>query len=528
MYYRCYTILNTMDYPTPSPALERLDSQLSQLRQTPLEDKGETLHASGLAGEVYFAYEKLRNAADYSQQHLLLRSAIERFLRRNLPLKLGRKRSPAKDLVIELTNARYIANDNVALSTINQINHFIKEYGNFYLNIVGQFEVHPDTAARWTYQILSVSIERLLQDQRLADTLVGFAFNHYLQSIDPKVFNGIRPEKISVTVFCALQRSLFNSDQATTLSSWVGLTCSSTKNIEDFIKACSDIDNHFDNPQTNKIARLINKHGAPMRALHEMLGREPDINLRDHQLVISELEATILEQYDQNRLRLKQSIKRAIAFIVITKLLVGVLLEIPYDLMFFGQINYTPLAVTFIVPIVYMASAFYGLRQPTVRNTQAVINYAERILYKTDQPIKYSLRSRIRGRKTRTWFNAIYALAIICSLGLVGWILIKAGFHIFHAIIFFSFLSATSLLRFRIMQSARELELVENQSGIFSSIGDFFYLPFIQLGQFLSDKYRQLNLVAFLLDLAIELPLKTTLRTLSNWVDFMRDKREEI
>jgi hypothetical protein len=63
---------------------------------------------------------------------------------------------------------------------------------------------------------------------------------------------------------------------------------------------------------------------------------------------------------------------------------------------------------------------------------------------------------------------------------------------------------------------------------LLSSLRDTFYLPFILVGQWLSRKYGDINLVARFLDLAIELPLKTILRQLRLWIRFLNEKREEL
>jgi hypothetical protein len=57
---------------------------------------------------------------------------------------------------------------------------------------------------------------------------------------------------------------------------------------------------------------------------------------------------------------------------------------------------------------------------------------------------------------------------------------------------------------------------------------DFLSSPFVRLGHWLSDKYSKANIVTFVLDLAIELPLKSSLRFVRQWIGFMRDKQEEL
>lgn len=517
-----------MDSQELSPIARRLYLLLAQAQQKTDQSavSGENLHVSGLASDVYFAYEKLRNAADYSQQHLILRSAIERFLRRNLTLKPGvHPKKLGKDLLIELTNARYFTNDSISLKTLAEVNRFVIEYVHFY-NTVQHTVGHP-VAARWTYQILSVAIERLLEPQYTTDAFIDFAYNHFLQSIDRESFEDLNYNDYRIAVFCATMRALFNSDQATTLSVWISISSKPGHSFDDFIKTCQQVDDWFDVPATNKLGRIINRYGAPQRSIKETLQANPKLDLHNHKKFLMALEETIFSLYNSTHKKLQQSIKRAVIFIFVTKILVGLAIEIPYDLLVIGHIAYIPLAISMLLPVLYMLSANYSIKKPDSRNTQGIVNYVERTLYLTDNPIIYRLRSRV-SRKKRTWFNAVYAIIAIACLAGLGWVLAQTGFHFVHGIIFFMFMSGASLLRFRIIQSVRELEIVDRQQTVFSALADFLYLPFIQLGQFLSDKYRQVNLVAFLLDLAIEMPLKTLLSTLRSWVDFLRDKREEI
>ena len=55
-----------------------------------------------------------------------------------------------------------------------------------------------------------------------------------------------------------------------------------------------------------------------------------------------------------------------------------------------------------------------------------------------------------------------------------------------------------------------------------------FYLPFIVMGQWISSKYARANIVAYVLDVLVELPLKTVLRLVRQWVRFLNEKHEEI
>jgi len=95
------------------------------------------------------------------------------------------------------------------------------------------------------------------------------------------------------------------------------------------------------------------------------------------------------------------------------------------------------------------------------------------------------------------------------------------------AVIFFVFLSTASFLGFRLSTMVRELEVLSSTNTL-SAIRDFFYLPFILVGQWLSSKYARINAVAFVLDIAIELPLKTVLRLIRQWARFINEKHDQL
>jgi hypothetical protein len=110
----------------------------------------------------------------------------------------------------------------------------------------------------------------------------------------------------------------------------------------------------------------------------------------------------------------------------------------------------------------------------------------------------------------------------------MSYILSLLHFSVLQGIIFFIFLSTVSFLGFRLVYMIRELQLVNEQPGILGTLRDFFYLPFIIVGQWVSRKYAKLNVITYLLDIAIELPLKTFLRLLRQWTQFLNEKHDEL
>jgi hypothetical protein len=128
----------------------------------------------------------------------------------------------------------------------------------------------------------------------------------------------------------------------------------------------------------------------------------------------------------------------------------------------------------------------------------------------------------------RHHFNAIYALSALLVFAGATWILVQLGFSWVHIIIFFLFFCAASFLGFRLSRLVRELEVIKERQNGFTFIRDLIYLPFVIVGQWMSEKYSKVNVVAILMDMLIELPLKTILRLVRQWNAFIDDRKDNI
>jgi len=124
-------------------------------------------------------------------------------------------------------------------------------------------------------------------------------------------------------------------------------------------------------------------------------------------------------------------------------------------------------------------------------------------------------------------FNAAYAIMFMIMFAGLSYILYSLEFNIVQGIIFFIFLSTASFLSFRLSRQIQELEVIHTQ-GTLSLLRDILYMPFIYVGQQISYRYSKINLVAIVLDILIELPLKTVLRLIRQWMQFLNAKKDEL
>jgi hypothetical protein len=493
------------------------------------QTEGDKVHVAGIAGKFYAVYERLRNAAEYNEQHLLLRAAIERFLRR-AALSHQPSDKVGYELVVELTEAGYLPNDSVTVAAVAQLNTYIEQYANLAKLLEGTHGVPHEKARRWTLQVLSASLEKILVPNPATDALMDFAYRHYLGAIDRQAFAPASDEDFTGALHVAVQHSLFKSDIATIRFQAIARISQQEYSIADFVMVCTKVDELYQSALANRLVRLINRNCAPLRVLRELIGEEidPAAMVANRSSLLAKARVMAEQQYKQVHARLAKGVTRAIIFVFISKVIVGLAIEVPYDLTTFKAIEPLPLIVNLLFPAAYMATARWGLKLPTAQNTERLASYLDRMLYQTDAKLEYRPQRRVDARNLRMAFDAVYALTFIISFGAAVWILHSLQFTVVHMVIFFIFFSAVSFLRFRLLQSARELELLDHQQGFVSALADFFYTPFVRLGMWLSDKYKKANIITMVMDFAIELPIKSSLRLLRQWVGFMRDKREEM
>jgi len=493
---------------------------------------GDLIHVTDVGGRLYFAYEQLRNAAEYSERHLLLRRATERFLHRNLHLR-GTVQGLGRELVNELTQSRYLQNDTVAYSTVNDIDAIIERY----VKLAGAVSAsHTVPAARltdWIYQPASVEIEHQLVEHAQTDAYIDFTYQHYRDHLYRDAFSDLDDARFEAAVYVAVHRTLFKSDLATIryYAMVSRLNAGKESSLEYFVLLNQTLDDLYQAPVTNRLGRLINRYAAPLRILREvvMATKEPQLVLADRSELMARVTNESNKQYKLLRQRINEGIVRSVVFIFITKVLIGLAIEVPYDLVVAGAIAWVPLTINLLFPPAYMVAIGLGVRTPGRRNTEVIQDYLTQILYATPEPpLSYRVRRRVASSTLTGVFNFVYGVTFLISFGILITILDSLGYNPINGTIFFVFISVVSFFGFRLLESARELEMVESRKSLLSVLLDFFYTPFIRVGQWLSDKYSRLNLVTFFLDMAIELPLKSSLRILQQWVGFIRDKQEEL
>jgi hypothetical protein len=471
-------------------------------------------------------YEQLRNAAENTEENLLLNRAIRRFAKRTL---FRNKKIPddlGHELIVELVQASYFQNRSIGSETAVRINHIFKTYMSSYDDL-RKAHVDGKKAKSWTLTYISLEIENLLSPHSGQQAIINMAYQHFLKAIDKQYFSESADiNSFESCLYIALCQALLKSDIDVVRYQLFVLNKFDPKDTDNFINFNSQVDRLYIADLTIRLKYIVNRYGAAFRVLKTLIDNRPDVPeiLNNQKIFMDQYRAQINSDYFSLKRRLTRGLIKSIIFLVITKAIIGIAIEVPYDLATKGHVSIFPLIVNLLFPPIYMISLKLSLRSPTQLNSEAIYNYMDTLLYGNgDLPVKLPNK----GRKSRAK-QLLYTLLFLIPVSITVYILQRIGFNLVQMAIFLTFFSTASFLGFRLSVLVRELELTTTQTGLIGSLIDSFYLPFIIVGQWISKKYSKVNLIAQFLDYAIELPLKASLSSIRKSIRFLNEKRDKL
>lgn len=490
----------------------------------------EKVNIVGAGGAVTAAYEQLRNAAENTEEHLLLQNAIRRFYKQLFVTRDERLVAESgNELAIELTLAGYLPNNSLVREQLDSISALAVEHYRGYEVLQKRRGVNPDTSTGWLLDTLSVGVAQVLAPNEQDTVFVDFAYRYFEKSIagDAKLQESLDADGQAALLYAAVHKALLKSDTATIRAGLMLRYNVGINESERYIAYNQHIDRLLAASGADKLYRTVDRQGAPMRIIRRMIEDKPDFLqlLPKRNVFLDAFEQQVGKEYRDIAARVNRAIVRSVIFLIITKFIVGIAVEVPYDLWAHGSIVWLPLIVNLLFPPIYMVMLRLTLTMPGYANTVALTDRVDVMLY--GERISLA-KSRVSSRNYGQVFSALYIISSLAVFAAVMWLLLMLGFSLVHIGIFLVFLSAASFLGFRLSRMVRELEVVRSASNGLTFIRDFIYLPFVVVGRWMSEKYAKVNIVALILDMLIELPLKTVLRLIRQWGAFIDDRKDRI
>src|SRR5690606_6277009 len=221
-------------------------------------------------GILAFAYEKLRNSVEYREDHVLLRGAIKRILKRRLN-PLWQYESIASALLRELIWARYLKNDSIPQTKVAEIEEMLRKY-----NILRRAMVKVENAEDWQDWILGIAacdIEQVLVDRTTSNALAEVMYQSVLNHVQ---IDGLSAKDRDVQIYLAVHRTLLKSDATLMtyhlfLLNAAGWKKASVKEAEKFVEILpalkEKIGLQLNYPKSRELSRIIKRHAPPFVVL---------------------------------------------------------------------------------------------------------------------------------------------------------------------------------------------------------------------------------------------------------------------
>ncbi len=491
----------------------------------------ETIKTSTAASTLAVVYEAARNAVEFRSDHLIRQAAIVRILRRRL--FLGQKSERLAPLLIrELIWARYLKDDFVGVSKIDDIEEVINKYKM-------AFSLTSDKLlSEWLLELAGCEIEESLVFNPYPQLLINFVSGSMQSRI--KIFGEEDDRVRDIQVYIATERVFAKNSEIfityhllkAMLPDWFGKKADEAARIFPVLLSTKrEIDHDLQYPLGPDVKREITKYTAPFNVIREMVIRSPENfeeSVADREAFNELAEETLEELYKENRGRLMRASTRSIIYIFLTKMVFGLALELPFDI-FVGTTNYVALVINLIFPPSLMFLLNAGIRVPGRENTRRILEKVDEYLYDESVPRVFEVGKRQRAKSVfERIFLGIYSILFVGVFVFIVWGLNLLHFNPVSQAIFLFFLCVVSFFAFRVKSISRDYVYQEERIGFFASLVDFLFLPVVRVGQWLSVQISKLNVLGFIFDFIIEAPLKAFLEVIEEWVRFVRSKKEEI
>ncbi len=517
-------------------------SALSAVKPKTRPDDVSALSVSQTVSFFALVYEKVRNAVEFREDHLILRAAIERILRRRFSLNPDGK-GEAENLLRELLWARYFDNSTLGGEDVIKIQDLIDKYIVLRRHLVGGREAEMQQYLnQFLIDILTCEIEENLKPES-AQTHANFTFYIY-QVLRKKIkIEGLKDDQKDAYFLVAVEKIYGKSDRSylryhlftTFYKTLASYSASEIKKLTGELPSIfKKIDDMVANPFVDNLTKFTRKQLPPFLVLFDLMKNKfQDIAniLTDKEKLWAEVDQTCRDKYQQLGNRVRNLAVRSFIYILLTKMIFALILEFPLSVYIYGEVNSSSIIINSIFPPILMAIILAFFRVPGEENTKKIY---QRLIEIINANKGFETQVAFMPKKARYkrpvlifGFTIFYSLTFFVTLSLIYEALIYLKFNLVSQAIFIFFVSVVTFFSYRIRQVTKELRL-EDKQGVLTPVVDFFFMPILSLGKFFSQEIAKLNFFIFIFDFIIEAPFKLLFEVVEEWISFVRKRKEEI
>lgn len=535
------TLSNTTEIKHSKATLALLDTLGSIPKKISLSE-GEAYEVSQTVTFLGVIYEKVRNAIEFNEEHLIRRLAISRVLRRRLSLNL-KGAGEGENLVRELMWGNYVPKRSIGLAQVQKVQKIIDDYIYLYQ------EIQKTHTIKNAHQLLDIVINllscELEETLNYSDTYKTSAYLYYFYQVlrDKIALKDVSEDDRNTFFYVAAEQALLKNDNLyiryhlfiINNGPLHELTKEQIKKTaQNFHVFYKESDRILKNPYNEKLVKFARKQSAPFRVLYHLLEKE-DINVKevlsDKVKLQREVNNVCETKYNEIAKKLNAAAFRSIIYIFFTKMILVLLVELPLSQFFFGEVHLLSLGINTLFPPVLMGLIVSFISPPSDDNTKRIYSRIVNIIDKDPsfetKPTDFSIASKSRRPTLIFVFSILYVLIFYAIFSSVYFALNSLNFNILSKIIFMFFMSVVAFFGYRIRQGPKEY-ILDSRNNPIVSIFTFIFLPVIYVGKVLSKEIGRINLFILLFDTLIEAPFKVFIDIFEEWSRFMKARKDEL
>lgn len=513
--------------------LEKLKEQLEAEKIQEGEEKEAEIEETGES--MALLYEKVRNLIEYKDDHLIKRNAIERILKRNLLIEL-RREDFTEQFLEELAMSGYLEKGKTGEELKAKITRILAKYQKATRTISGY------EAKRWLVGMASCEVEESLFPSPARFALVRAMYDTVKEKIEIKGAKKAKESEKNIQIFLAVVRSIAKPDNAMLnfvlfklyLPEWFREDIREkelARMLSGLPGLIRSIRGKISSPISVKIGVALRKYAVYFNIFYEaafnniskiekIVGNPESLNFA--------VQMAASEVYDREMRKFWKRVRRSLVFLVITKIVLAVAVEYPFDLYVVGRVNMVPIVINLFLPPLYLVILSMTIRRPSEQNSILIAKGVEEIAYgREEKPI-----AEIRLQEIETFsdwtLNLFFVLTYGISFGLAVWILNILRFNWLGILIFLFLFSVINFFNALVRQPVRELLVAREKEGMIGMLIDTLSMPFVRIGKWMSINFSRVNVFIFLFDVIIEAPFKVVVRFIREWAGFIRRKKEEM
>jgi hypothetical protein len=385
-----------------------------QTKKEEREDDVPRIKVSSLISRVAFFYEKVRNAVDYEEEHLLRKNAIARILRRQVMIEGVLKETDsekiAEHLLTELIRASYLPNNKIPETKLSEIARLLEKYirlkNQTVLKINAALDLKTDInkakdlineknhLVHWLLTLAACEIEDNLAPNHVKQMIVNNMFDilsknivlpkdlPYEKDLEIQIYLSIGRTflKLDKDILSFILFKYYNNDWLE-INKREDINATTDQKIKTIAAKIGElkilVDEQLNHPLAKQLDKIVRLYSLYFSILAETIDNDPAKIYSELQKgeknFIAAIRKVCQQKYKKAQKRLWRAALRSIIYIFLTKSIFAVAIEVPAISWFGENLNPLSLAINISFPAFLLFLIVLLTHTPREDNTAKIV-----------------------------------------------------------------------------------------------------------------------------------------------------------